>query len=70
MREEVPVSDCGSIAEAKTKLFGLAGVFYAKAPQAELRGEPHLINDGSGLRFYMMSKKRLAEVEQLFATSQ
>lgn len=66
MREEIPVSDCSSVAEAKAKLFGLVGVFYAKALQAELRDEPRLINDGSGPRFYVMSKKRLAEVEQLF----
>lgn len=69
VREEVPVLDCGSIAEAKAKLFGLAGVFYAKALRAELCGEPHLVNDGSGPRFYVMSQKRLAEVERLFTPS-
>lgn len=66
IREEVSVKDCKNISEAKTKLFNLAPEFYAKAVKNELEGKEHLLNDGSGPRFYVMSNKLKAEVEKYF----
>lgn len=67
IREEVSVLECGSIEEAKNKLFGLAPEFYQKAVESELKGNPHLINDGSGPRFYVMSKKLRNEISKYFS---
>jgi hypothetical protein len=64
IREEVSVTDCRSIKQAKEKLFSLDGVFYAKAVVSEIEGKPHQINDGSGPRFYVMSKTLLEFVER------
>ena len=64
IREEVSVKECNSIKAAKDKLFSLDGVFYAKAVEAEINKKAHLINDGSGPRFYVMSKKLLDIVEK------
>lgn len=66
VREEVSVKDCHSIDEAKTRLFSLAPEFYAKAVVNELAEVPHLINDGSGPRFYVMSNKLKKEVNKYF----
>jgi hypothetical protein len=66
IREQVSIHDCASIRSAKNKLFGLAGYYFAKAIRSEIEGQPHMINDGSGPRYYVMSKKLLSEVEKKY----
>ncbi len=55
--EEVDVSHCKSIIEAKQFLFNLAGIFFKKALIRLAENEsPPRQNDGSGKRYYVMSK--------------
>ena len=54
--ENVDVSQCASVSEAKNYLFDLAGSFYRKALVKLMSGEPGQRNDGSGHRYYVMSK--------------
>ncbi len=57
MSEEVDVSQCKSIAEAKQYLFSLDAVFYRRAVELlyDGTGDCH-VNDGSGRRYYIMSR--------------
>src|SRR3954468_20028890 len=57
LREEVDISHCKSIAEAKQYLFDLDAVFFRRALDI-LRAEnfEYELNDGSGRRYYVMSK--------------
>jgi methionyl-tRNA formyltransferase len=54
--EQVDVSHCNSVTAAKQYLFGLAGSFYRKALVKLIAGEAFQTNDGSGQRYYVMSK--------------
>ncbi len=57
LREEVDISHCGSSARAKAYLFGLDAVFFRRALEL-LRSEGFAFkrNDGSGPRYYVMSR--------------
>ena len=57
LREEVDVSHCGSTASAKAYLFNLDAVFFRRALEL-LRSEGFSFqhNDGSGPRYYVMSR--------------
>jgi hypothetical protein len=55
--EEVDVSHCKTIAEAKQYLFGLDAKFFRRA--LTKLNDPNFAfqtNDGSGKRYYVMSK--------------
>ena len=66
MSEEVDVSSCRSIAEAKQYLFDLDKVFFRKALTLLSAGQPSFqLNDGSGRRYFVMSKLFEGVVEQL-----
>jgi methionyl-tRNA formyltransferase len=56
LREEVDISQCGSIARAKAYLFDLDAVFFRRALEL-LRSEEFSFehNDGNGPRYYVMS---------------
>jgi len=55
--EEVDISGCRSISEAKRYLFDLDRVFFRKALGLLLNSNPSFqLNDGSGRRYYVMSK--------------
>lgn len=66
LREEVDVSHCTSVAEAKQYLFDLDAVFFRRALE-RLRAESfeYAVNDGSGRRYYVMSKLFRSVVEKL-----
>jgi methionyl-tRNA formyltransferase len=66
--EKVDVSHCESVAAAKQYLFGLAGSFYRKALVKLMAGEAVQSNDGSGRRYYVMSKLFSGVVEGLLTT--
>ena len=66
--EKVDVSHYRSVAAAKEYLFGLAGSFYRKALVKLMSGEAFQTNDGSGCRYYVMSKLFSGVVEVLLAT--
>ncbi len=55
--EEVDISDCRSLQEAKEYLFSLDGTFFRRALE-ELNSQNFVQqhNDGSGRRYYVMSK--------------
>lgn len=57
LSEEIDISHCRSIKEAKQYLFGLDGVFFRRALEL-LRSEnfQFKLNDGSGRRYYVMSE--------------
>lgn len=57
LREEVDISHCRSIARAKAYLFSLDAVFFRRALEL-LRSEGFSFahNDGSGQRYYVMSR--------------
>jgi len=64
--EEVDVLGYKSIAEAKEYLFNLDRVFFRKALALLSDGEPSFqLNDGTGPRYYVMSKLFEGVVEQL-----
>ena len=64
--EEVDVSGYKSIAEAKQYLFNLDRVFFRKALALLSDGQPSFqLNDGTGPRYYVMSKLFQGVVEQL-----
>jgi hypothetical protein len=64
--EQVDVSNFGSAAEAKRFLFGLDGKFFRKALELLQSENPvYTTNDGSGRRYYVMSKLFSEVVEDL-----
>ncbi len=65
LREEVDISHCASVAEAKQYLFDLDAVYFRRALEL-LRSNnfEYQINDGSGRRFYVMSKLFRGVVER------
>ena len=64
--EEVDISRCKSIAEAKQYLFDLDRVFFRKALALLAQSKPSFqLNDGSGPRYYVMSKLFQGVVERL-----
>lgn len=67
--EEVDISHCRSVLEAKQHLFGLDAVFYRRALQ--LLGAEDFqfkLNDGSGRRYYVVSKLFQSVVDELFTS--
>jgi Formyl transferase len=66
LREEVDISHCESIEEAKQYLFDLDSVFFRRALEL-LRSSDfeYDLNDGSGRRYYVMSKLFRGVVEKL-----
>lgn len=64
--EAVDISHCRSIDEAKSYLFGLDAVFFRRALEL-LRDEnfSFKLNDGSGHRYYVMSKIFQGVVEEM-----
>lgn len=69
LREEVDVSRCTSIAEAKQYLFDLDATFFRRALEL-LRAEDfqYQLNDGSGRRYYVMSKLFQEAVEKILSS--
>jgi Formyl transferase len=64
--EEVDVSDCHSVSEAKQYLFDQDVMFFKKALAKLREKNPSFeTNDGSGRRYYVMSKLFQSVVEQL-----
>lgn len=69
MSEEVDISGCKSIAEAKAYLFDLDKVFFPRALAMLRDSEPSFrLNDGSGRRYFVMSKLFQEVVDQLLQT--
>ena len=69
--EEVDISGCKSIAEAKTYLFNLDKVFFPRALAMLRDSEPSFrLNDGSGRRYFVMSKLFQEVVDRLLQTKQ
>ena len=66
LREEVDVSHCKSVAEAKQYLFDLDASFFHRALE-RLRSDDfeYEVNEGSGRRYYVMSKLFRGVVEKL-----
>ncbi len=66
LREEVDVSHCRSIAEAKQHLFDLDAVYFRRALEL-LRSKDfeYKLNDNSGRRYYVMSRLFQSVVEKL-----
>jgi methionyl-tRNA formyltransferase len=68
--EEVDISQCRSITEAKQHLFAQDVSFFKKALGLLRAGDPSFkVNDGSGRRYYVMSKLFHDVVEQLIQES-
>jgi methionyl-tRNA formyltransferase len=64
--EAVDISGCRSVAEAKEYLFNLDRVFFPKALALLTDSNPSFqLNDGTGPRYYVMSKLFQAVVDQL-----
>lgn len=64
--EEIDVSKCRSVNEAKQFLFGLDKKTFPKALRLLSEGEPSFhLNDGSGRRYFVMSRLFAGAVEQL-----
>lgn len=66
LREEVDISHCASVAEAKQYLFDLDAVYFRRALEL-LRSSDfeRQVNDGSGRRYYVMSKLFRGVVEKI-----
>jgi len=66
LREEVDISHCDSIESAKAYLFNLSAVFFRRALEL-LRNEDFSFehNDGTGRRYYVMSRLFQNVVEEL-----
>lgn len=63
--EQVDISGRRSVAEAKKYLFSLDGVFFRKALMMLRKADPTFhLNDGSGRRYYVMSKLLTSVVDQ------
>ena len=66
MSEEVDISHCKSVTEAKQYLFNLDQVFFRKALTLLTNGKSSFqLNDGTGHRYFVMSKLFQGVVEQL-----
>ncbi|MBC7910433.1 MAG: hypothetical protein H7Y30_08035 [Pyrinomonadaceae bacterium] len=66
LSEEVDISHCKSVAEAKQYLFNLdAGFFRRGLEQLRAADFSYKLNDGSGHRYYVMSELLQGVVEQL-----
>ena len=66
MSEEVDISGCKSVAEAKAHLFDLDKVFFPRALALLRDSKPSFqLNDASGPRYFVMSKLFHEVVEQL-----
>ncbi|HEX8142177.1 MAG TPA: formyltransferase family protein [Pyrinomonadaceae bacterium] len=66
LREEVDISHCGSVEQARAFLFGLDAVLFRRA--LELLRDANFsykLNDGSGHRYYVMSRLFRNVVEEL-----
>ena len=64
--EEVDISSCRSVTEAKQSLFDLDRVFFPKALAMLSDSKPTFgVNDGSGRRYFVMSKLFQGVVDQL-----
>ena len=64
--EEVDISSCRSVTEAKQYLFDLDRVFFPKALALLSDSKPTFgVNDGSGRRYFVMSKLFQGVVDQL-----
>ena len=64
LSEEIDISHCQTVDEAKAYLFGLDAVFFRRALRLLTLDEFQFqVNDGSGRRYYVVSKlfKQLAE---------
>jgi methionyl-tRNA formyltransferase len=69
--EEVDISGCKSVAEAKAYLFDLDKVFFRRALALLRDSEPSFrLNDGSGPRYFVMSRLFQEVVDQLLQTKQ
>lgn len=69
LSEEVDISACKSVAEAKAYLFDLDKVFFRWALGLLRDSEPSFrLNDGSGPRYFVMSKLFQEVVDQLLQT--
>ena len=67
LSEQVDISSSRSVTDAKQYLFSLDQVFFSKALALLSEGKPTFRpNDGSGRRYFVMSKLFDAVVEQLF----
>ncbi|HEX8775840.1 MAG TPA: formyltransferase family protein [Pyrinomonadaceae bacterium] len=66
LREEVDISHCGSVESAKAYLFNLNAIFFRRGLEL-LRAEDFSfkLNDGSGRRYYVMSRLFQNVVEEL-----
>ncbi|HEV7373083.1 MAG TPA: formyltransferase family protein [Pyrinomonadaceae bacterium] len=71
LREEVDISGYKSIQEAKQYLFDLDAIFFRRALEL-LRSEnfEYQLNDGSGRRYYVMSKLFQSVVEKKVMSSE
>jgi len=66
LSEEVDISSCRSVTEAKQYLFSLDKVFFRRALALLSEGnQAFQLNDGSGRRYFVMSKLFTGVVEQL-----
>lgn len=64
--EEIDISNCRSVTEAKQYLFSLDKVFFRRALDLISEGDQAFqLNDGSGRRYFVMSKLFTDVVEQL-----
>jgi methionyl-tRNA formyltransferase len=67
LSENVDISHCKSVAEAKEYLFNLDAIFYRRALElCRAKNMNHQNNDDSGRRFYVMSRLFQSAVEQGF----
>ena len=70
LREEVDISHCRSLEEAKEYLFSLDGTFFRRALESlRSQGSVSQINDGSGRRYYVMSKLFRDVVQELIVAN-
>jgi len=70
LSEEVDISNCRSVTEAKQYLFSLDKVFFSRALALLSEGDQSFqLNDGSGPRYFVMSKLFTGVVEQLVSTT-
>ena len=71
LSEEVDISGCRSVTEAKQYLFSLDKVFFRRALDLLAKGnQAFQLNDGSGRRYFVMSKLFTGVVEQMVQAKQ
>lgn len=69
--EEVDISGCKSVAEAKEYLFNLDRVFFGKALALLGESKPSFqLNDGTGRRYFVMSKLFQGVVDRLLQANE